>query len=58
MMRAWILTASVVLGATAGWAAYFAWEYRDFIAGQEIAAGAVGAAVGLAIGSVVVKTIR
>jgi uncharacterized membrane protein YeaQ/YmgE (transglycosylase-associated protein family) len=40
---------SVVLGATAGWAAYFAWEFRESVGGQEVLAGLIGALVGFAV---------
>jgi hypothetical protein len=43
---------SAVVGATAGWAAYFAWAYRDFVGDQEIAAGVVGAILGLVVAAV------
>ena len=43
---------SVFVGATAGWAAYFAWQYRDFVGYQEIAAGVLGAGAGVIVWSI------
>jgi hypothetical protein len=49
MNRTWTLTISIVLGATAGWAAYFAWQWRALLGGQEFAAGLLGAFAGLIV---------
>jgi hypothetical protein len=51
-MRAWMVIVSMLLGATAGWAAYFAWAYRNVIGGQELAAGVLGAIAGLIVWSI------
>jgi hypothetical protein len=52
-VRAWFLIASVVVGATAGWAAYFAYEFSKLadtrFKAHEIIAAAVG---GVAFGVV------
>jgi uncharacterized membrane protein YeaQ/YmgE (transglycosylase-associated protein family) len=53
--RTWAIAVSVVLGATAGWAAYFAWGYRHLIGGQELLWGAVGAVVGIFVYQVTTK---
>jgi hypothetical protein len=47
--RAWMLAVSAVLGATAGWAGYFAWAYRNLIPGKELLWGATGAAIGFIV---------
>lgn len=46
MSRAWMAIVSLVLGATAGWASYFGWQYRHVIGAQELLAALIGAAVG------------
>jgi hypothetical protein len=51
-MRAWMVIVSTLLGATAGWAAYFAWGYRNVVGGQELAAGVLGANAGLMVWSI------
>lgn len=55
MTRAWMISVSVVVGATAGWAAYFAWGYRHLIGGQELLWAVVGAVVGIFVYQVTTK---
>jgi hypothetical protein len=38
-----MMVVSVVLGATAGWAAYFGWEWRHVFGGHEVLAALIGA---------------